>query len=219
MKQLETIVGGCAKRSVGVQTGIKADGSPALQTVTKKYILEGDLFRLIVKSQLPTAVEFERWVFEEVLPSIRQHGAYMTPATMDKALADPTFLLELVEHLHAAQAELTTAKPKVAYFDALVDRNMLTNLRDTAKELGLKQKVFLRWLTAHKFIYKDARGANKPYAEHTPELFVLKEVTNLNNPNAWAGTQTLITPKGRETFRLLLCDDLISEIENPSSVA
>ena len=49
------------------------------QTVEKKFINEPNLYRLIVKSKLPQAEQFEKWVFEEVLPSIRKHGAYMTP--------------------------------------------------------------------------------------------------------------------------------------------
>jgi prophage antirepressor-like protein len=64
------------KREVGVKTGVKADGSPAMQTVKKAYIPEGDLYRLIIRSKLPSAVRFEAWVCDEVLPSIRTHGAY-----------------------------------------------------------------------------------------------------------------------------------------------
>ncbi len=56
------------KRSLGVQTGIKADGSPAMQTVMVNYIPEGDLYRLIIRSKLPAAVRFETWLFDDVLP-------------------------------------------------------------------------------------------------------------------------------------------------------
>ena len=66
------------KCSIGVQTGKKADGSPAVQMVEMLFIPEGDVYRLIVHSKLPSAERFERWVFDEVLPSIRQHGAYLT---------------------------------------------------------------------------------------------------------------------------------------------
>ena len=64
------------KCSIGVQTGKKADGTPAVQMVEMLFIPEGDVYRLIVHSKLPSAERFERWVFDEVLPSIRQHGAY-----------------------------------------------------------------------------------------------------------------------------------------------
>ena len=69
------------KRGVGVQTGTKADGTPAMQIVEKLFIPEGDLYRLIARSKLPAAEKFERWVFDEVLPSIRKHGSYGTRRT------------------------------------------------------------------------------------------------------------------------------------------
>lgn len=61
---------------VGVQTGVKADGTPAMQQVQMKFIGEPNLYRLITHSKLPSAERFERWVFEEVLPSIRKTGRY-----------------------------------------------------------------------------------------------------------------------------------------------
>ena len=67
---------GCTIRSVGVETGIKADGTPAFQTVKKKYITEGNLYRLITHSKLPAAEKFESWVFDEVIPDIRRTGMY-----------------------------------------------------------------------------------------------------------------------------------------------
>ncbi|ANS50877.1 prophage antirepressor [Bacillus thuringiensis] len=63
------------------------------QTVEKKFINEPNLYRLIVKSKLPQAEQFEKWVFEEVLPSIRKHGAYMTPPTINALLQDPDLLI------------------------------------------------------------------------------------------------------------------------------
>ncbi|MCI8949833.1 MAG: hypothetical protein HFG49_07280 [Lachnospiraceae bacterium] len=61
---------------LGVQTGTKADGSPAVQQVKMKFIGEPNLYRLITHSKLPSAEKFERWIFEEVLPAIRKTGKY-----------------------------------------------------------------------------------------------------------------------------------------------
>lgn len=99
------------------------------------------------------------------------------------------------------QQENEVMKPKAEYFDALVDRNLLTNFRDTAKELGFKQNEFIQALLERKFIYRDVAGNIKPYAKYTPELFELKEWNTENK----SGVQTLITPRGRETLRLILC--------------
>jgi anti-repressor protein len=96
----------------------------------------------------------------------------------------------------------TRMLPKAEYFDELVDRNLLTNFRDTAKELKVKQKIFIQFLLDKKYVYRDRKGKLKPYAEKNAGLFELKEAKN--EKTGWVGTQTLITPKGRETFRLLL---------------
>lgn len=101
------------------------------------------------------------------------------------------------------QLENQEMKPKAEYFDALVDRNLLTNVRDTAKELGVKERVFTRWLVQNKFCYRDKRNKLKPYAEKK-KYFELKEFAT---QYGHADVQMLINPKGREAFRLLLIKD------------
>lgn len=110
-----------------------------------------------------------------------------------------------VLHLEAANSELSVQKqimqPKAEYFDELVNRNLLTNFRDTAKEFGVKEKTFVKFLIDHKYVYRDKSGNLKPLAGKSEGLFEIKE--SYNEKTQWRGTQTLITPKGRETFRLL----------------
>ena len=91
--------------------------------------------------------------------------------------------------------------PKAEYFDDLVDRNLLTSFRETAKQLEIKEKAFIAFLMEKKFIYRDKKGKLMPYAEKNNGLFEVKEC--FNEKTQWSGTQTMITPKGRETFRLL----------------
>lgn len=180
------------------------------------FIPEGDLYRLIVSSKLPTAEKFEHWVFDEVLPSIRKHGGYisgqaeMSPEElMAKALQVAQKTLEEREArigvLAAENSALTVEKqilqPKADYFDELVDRNLLTNFRETAKQINAKQKDFVNFLLEKKYVYRDKRGKLMPYADRNKGLFEVKEC--FNEKTQWCGTQTLITPKGRETFRLL----------------
>lgn len=93
-------------------------------------------------------------------------------------------------------------QPKAEYFDELVDRNLLTNFRETAAQLGVKQKKFITFLIEHKYIYRDKKGKLMPYAKKNNGLFELRET--YHEKTEWSGTQTLITPKGRETFRLLI---------------
>ena len=111
-----------------------------------------------------------------------------------------------IASLRLANSKLSVAnavmQPKADYFDELVDRNLLTNFRDTAKELKVGEKSFIKFLLDKKFIYRDSRGQIKPFADKNNGLFEIKEAKN--DKTGWVGTQTLITPKGRETFRLLL---------------
>lgn len=97
--------------------------------------------------------------------------------------------------------EVQIMQPKADYFDELVDRNLLTNFRETAKQLGIKQNKFISFLLDKKYLYRDQRGRLMPYANKNNGLFEIKET--YNEKTDWSGTQTLVTPKGRETFRLL----------------
>lgn len=97
------------------------------------------------------------------------------------------------------QAENDLMAPKAEYFDDLVDRSVNMNFRTVAKEFGVKEKWFIGKLKSHGYIYKDSRGQNVPYAEKNTGLFVVKECKGYYSD--WAGVQTFITPKGRETFR------------------
>ena len=94
-------------------------------------------------------------------------------------------------------------KPKAEYFDELVDRNLLTGIRETAGELGVKQNQFVAFLLEKKYMYRDKKGRLTAYAKPLSDgLFERKEC--MNEKTQWKGTQDLVTPQGRETFRLLL---------------
>lgn len=110
-----------------------------------------------------------------------------------------------LKKIKAINSELTVDNqimaPKAAYFDELVDRNLLTNFRETAKQLEIPPKKFVSFLLAKKFIYRDKKGKLLPYEDKNSGLFEVKEC--FNEKTQWSGTQTLVMPKGRETFRLL----------------
>lgn len=107
----------------------------------------------------------------------------------------------LTADLSKAVVQNTIMQPKADYFDELVERNTLTNFRETAKQLGVKEKPFIAFLLEKKYIYRDQKGKIMPYADKNNGLFEIKEC--FNEKTKWSGTQTLVTPKGRETFRLL----------------
>ena len=110
-----------------------------------------------------------------------------------------TIANKTIETLKIENSEM---KPKADYFDNLVERNLLTNFRDTAKELGLRQTDLINNLIEDGYVYRDQKSKLKPYAKYGKTgkgLFEIKEFSR----NDHSDVQTLITPKGRETFRLL----------------
>ena len=192
----------CKEKGVTIRSVLTSGGEQQ-----KKFITEGNLYRLITRSKLPEAEKFEVWVFDEILPTIRKTGGYVANEDMFintyLPFADEQTKMMfrgVLETVRRQNEQIAAMKPKVEYFDALVDRNLLTNFRDTAKELQIKERFFIDWLLKNKFIYRDQKKKLKPYAAYVPELFELKEWER----NGRADVQTLITPKGRETFRLLL---------------
>lgn len=159
---------------------------------------------------------FRRWVTHDVLPSIRKTGGYIAgqetlspEELMAKALLVAKQTLAerdaRINELSCANSELTVQNqillPRAQYFDELVDRNLLTNFRETAKELGIAPKRFVNWLVEQKYLYRDKKGKLLPYEGKNTGLFEIKE--QYNPKTEWSGVQTLVTPKGRETFRLL----------------
>lgn len=180
-------------------------------------ISESGLYNVILRSDKPAAKPFRKWITTEVLPAIRKNGGYiagqetMTDAElMSQALLVAQRTLEArtkrLEELAAANKQLENKNaelsPKAQYFDAIIDRNLLTNFRTFASELHIKQTVLVQFLLDKKYLYRDTQNKLKPYAERNDGLFDIKEFVNRGNGHT--GTQTLITPKGRETFRLLL---------------
>ena len=168
------------------------------------FINESGLYSLILSSKLPQAKAFKRWVTSGVLPSIRKNGGYLAGQENDPPEVVIAKALVVAQNvIKENERKIAELKPKAEYFDALVERNLLTNLRDTAKELGIKERAFTKWLEEKGFIYRDSRNTIKPFAPYITgdkKYFEIKE---------WAtdfitGTQTLVTPRGREAFRLLL---------------
>ena len=181
------------------------------------YIPENIFYRLAMKAKNETAERFQALIADEVVPAIRKTGGYIageSQMTDEELLARALTMASeklkqrdaRIAELAVQNSELTVQKnimhPKADYFDELVDRNLLTNFRETAKEMKIKEKAFVGFLLGHKYVYRDKRGKLVPYAEKNNGLFEMKEC--VNEKTGWGGTQTLITPKGRETFRLLM---------------
>ena len=180
------------------------------------FIPESDLYRLVFGSKLPSAEKFTDWVTSEVLPSIRKNGHYMTPAALREAILNPDTVIQLCQQIKAEReknarltaenAKLTAAneimQPKADYFDQQVAANQLTGLNETADALRIPRRTFVAWLVERKYLYRNHCNKLVPDPCMNDGLFQPKEYTISGAP--LNGTQTMVTPKGRETFRLML---------------
>ena len=136
---------------------------------------------------------------------IRVEEAWNSPEMIMKRALE--IANEKVKALQVSVSQLTVDKqimqPKADYFDELVDRNLLTGIRETAKVLKVKQNTFVNFLLDKKYLYRDKKGKLMPYAKPMENgLFEVKEFSN--EKTGFSSTQVFITPKGKETFRLLL---------------
>ena len=175
-----------------------------------KFIPEGDVYRLIVHSKLPSAERFERWVFDEVLPAIHRHGGYLGDSLARQIEQDPAVLYHFAEALvrekeksERLEKDLLLLKPKADYFDAFVEPGDSTNIRATAKELDVPERLFCRFLQKEKYLYRAPAGNLMPYAEPFQRgLFIVRDFHYRHS--ARTGCYTLFTPKGKDELRLRL---------------
>lgn len=110
------------------------------------FISEGDVYRLIAKSKLPSAEKFESWVFDEVLPSIRKHGTYAT----DELLNNPDLFISVLQDLKKEREEkaklegenkmqkqiIGELQPKANYTDVILNNKGLVTITQIAKDYG-----------------------------------------------------------------------------------
>lgn len=166
-------------------------------------INESGLYSLVLSSKLPGAKQFKRWVTAEVLPTINETGGvYLSADAAERIIEDPDFIISMATKIKEQRAQLAEAKPKVEYFDRLIDRGSALSMRDTAKSLGIKETALKELLFDHGYIYRDQKNRIRPYAEKNKGYFVLKEFNNENS--GYASVQTLITVEGREKLLSLL---------------
>jgi len=170
------------------------------------FITEGDVYRLIVRSKLPAAERFERWLFDEVVPMIRKTGCYMTDSVLERIQKDPAFALVMAkavlrerDRADALEAELNVARPKADYFDAFINPDDCTNIRTTAKELKIPERKFVKFLLNEGYLFRSPSGQLLPYNKKSNEgLFIVRDFVTFR----YTGSQTYFTPKGKDVIRI-----------------
>ena len=191
------------------------DGIPIQDSIGRKQntpiINESGLYSLVLSSKLPSAKEFKRWVTSEILPSIRRHGAYMTPGTIEDVLLNPDTIIRLAQQLKAEKEKVAELQPKADYYDTVAKSKGLTNFRETAKEFGIKESVFIKFIEDKKLCFRNSRNKLLPYAVYiNKKWFEVKEVTYGPESDTRTTLYTKITPLGRtQIFKKLREEGLI----------
>lgn len=178
-------------------------------------INESGLYSLVLSSKLPTAKQFKRWITSEVIPTIRKHGAYMTPETIEKVLSDPDTIISLASQLKAErekrialESEVEEAKPKVLFADAVSTAKTSILIGELAKLLkqngiDMGQNRLFKWMRDNGYLIKAGRGDYNMPTQFSMdrELFEIKETT-INNPDGSIRvTKTpKVTGKGQQYF-------------------
>lgn len=178
-------------------------------------ISEPGLYQLASESKLPSAEQFQDWIYEEVLPMIRKHGAYMTPSAIQEAIVNPDFIIKLATQLKEEQektASLTAAnqemKPKALFADAVSASSTSILVGSLAKILrqnnvNIGQNRMFDWLRRHGYL-STRRGSdwNLPTQRSMDlGLFEIKESTHLNGDGVNVTTKTpKVTGRGQQYF-------------------
>lgn len=175
------------------------------------YVSESALYRILNKSKSPKARPFERWVTKEVLPDIRKHGMYATPATLDNILNNPEYFIGLLQQYKAEkeksqqleqrvalqQVKIAEMQPKANYFDTVMQCKDTVPISVIAKDYGLSPQQMNTLLQAKHIQYKQGK-IWLPYQEHADKGYMAtKEYLVKNKGQTSVHTATCWTPRGR----------------------
>lgn len=168
------------------------------------FIPEGDIYRLIVRSDLPSAEKFEKWVFDDVIPQIRKTGGYNLPQTYAEALRA---LADKAEQNEKLTARIETMRPKEIFADAVAASKTSILVGELAKlitqngyEIG--QTRLFSWLRENGYLMKYGESKNMPMQRYVQQgLFEIKESNVQNADGSVRITKTTkVTGKGQQYF-------------------
>lgn len=180
----------------------------------KKFIDEGNLYRLITRSKLPQAEEFEEWVFEEVLPSIRKHGIYATESVIVQTMKDPDYIINILmeykqekENNLILKQEIGELKPKADYVDEILKSPGTMTITQIAADYGLSAQKLNKLLHEARI----QRRVGKQwilYTEHMNKGYTKSETINIVRSDGTPDTQpqTKWTQKGRLKIHEILTE-------------
>lgn len=177
------------------------------------YVNEKNLYKAIMRSDKPNAEPFQDWVCGEVLPSIRKHGAYMTPETIEKAITSPDFIIQLATQLKneqekrkQAEAKIEADKPKVLFSEAVEASKKSILIRELAKIITqngyqIGEKQLYERLRKAGYLCSVGESRNQPsQAYMNMGLFEIKKRIVMDGSESKVYNTTVVTPKGVRYF-------------------
>nr|DAQ17438.1 MAG TPA: repressor domain protein [Caudoviricetes sp.] len=193
--------------------GVRETLPPHMKAAKLLVISESGVFSLIMRSNLPKAKQFKRWVTTEVLPSIRKHGAYMTPETIEKTLTSPDFIIQLATQLKneqekrkQAEAKIEADKPKVLFSEAVEASKKSIIIRELAKIITqngyqIGEKQLYERLRKAGYLCSVGESRNQPsQAYMNMGLFEIKKRIVMDGSESKVYNTTVVTPKGVRYF-------------------
>ncbi len=170
-------------------------------------ISESGVYALVFTSRKEEAENFKRWVRKEVIPSIRKHGAYMTPETIEKVLSDPDTIIRLATELKQERQRRLMLEPKAASYDILMDASGCLTMDEVAKILDIKgigRNNLFKLLVVEGIIYKKG-DCYLPYQEYKSH-FIVKQNPIRKGDMIIERSQLYMTPKGLDWLAHKLID-------------
>lgn len=180
----------------------------------KKFINEGNLYRLITRSKLPQADEFEEWVFEDVLPTIRKHGIYATDNVIEQTLRDPDYIINVLTEYKKEKdnnlilrQQIGELKPKADYVDEILKSPGTMTITQIAADYGLSVQKLNKLLHQARL----QRRVGKQwvlYAEHMNKGYTKSHTIEIVRSDGRPDTQpqTRWTQKGRLKIHEIMTD-------------
>lgn len=175
------------------------------------YIYEGDIYRLIAHSKLPSAEKFERWVFDEVLPMIRTTGSYSIERKPDSYMIDDPIQraqrwIEEETERQQLRDKIEADKPLVEFADHVSNASNLIDIGTLAKiakdeHIDMGRTRLFDWLRESGYLMSAPGSKNQPYQKYIEQgLFKVREYTYKTPYGDKVATKTMVTGKGQMFF-------------------
>jgi anti-repressor protein len=195
---------------------------------------ESGLYSLVLTSNLPEAKQFKRWITHEVIPSIRKHGAYLTPSKIEEVLLNPDTIIRLATDLKTEREArmqleeeatrqktlIEEQKPKVLFADAVTTSKssvLIGELAKILKQNGIEigQNRLFQWLRDEEYLCKCGENYNLP-TQYSMELELMEiKKTTINNPDG--SSRITRTPKITGKGQVYFVNKFLEEKDRPKS--